>query len=191
MINLNLSKNGYELLTHFEGLRLDAYDDAHPERRLMQGNKIAGTLTIGHGHTGIDVYIGQVITPDAAQILLEKDVMWAVRDVNKYTLRSPSQQQFDAMVVLCFNIGSLAFKNSSVLREFNKNDDDRAANSFKMWHLTTINGVKTVSEGLCRRRFSEAWLYLIGSVNKNPQGWVEFYRTCVAARKNTSKKAGK
>ena len=191
-IILSLSFAGYELIKHFEGLVLTAYDDARPKYPLRSGDRVQGTLTIGYGHTGKDFKIGQTITPEYAQKLLEADVLWAINDVNRLTVRQPSQQQFDAMVVFIYNIGTPAFSKSTMLTRFNEYNDKAAAEGFKLFHKTTIAGQKEVSDGLCRRRFSEAWLYEIGTVNKNVMGWAEFYRTkkeqLAAERKKAAKK---
>ena len=55
-----------------EGLRLTAYDDA-TGLPVPGGGKCEGTLTIGYGHTGADVFPGQIITEAEAETLLAND----------------------------------------------------------------------------------------------------------------------
>ena len=45
-----------------EQTRLLPYDDARPNYVLKPGDKIIGTLTVGRGHCGPDVHIGQAWT---------------------------------------------------------------------------------------------------------------------------------
>src|SRR5690348_6497001 len=61
-----------------EALRLDAYDDK-TGRLILPGHEVLGTLTIGWGHTGSDVFPGQTITPDAAEVLFQRDLAAALR----------------------------------------------------------------------------------------------------------------
>ena len=56
-----------------ETLRLVAYDDATGEP-VPEGGVIKGTLSNGWGHTGSDVYIGQVITEAQALAWLKRDL---------------------------------------------------------------------------------------------------------------------
>ena len=59
---MKVSEKMIEQLKQFEGLRLEAYEDA------------GGTLTIGYGHTGNDISPGDRITEYWAKELLLKDV---------------------------------------------------------------------------------------------------------------------
>ena len=70
-----------------------------------------------------------------------------------------SQEQFDAMVCLTYNIGPAAFARSTVLRKHNAGDFPAAAKAFLMWNKA---GGK-VLRGLTRRREAEAALYRSGS----------------------------
>ena len=54
----------------------------------------------------------------------------AVEDAT--TTKNPSDDQFAAMVSLCFNIGSANFRGSTVLREHLAGNTTEAANAFLM-----------------------------------------------------------
>ena len=60
-------------ITEWEGEVLYAYDDANG-RKIGPGGAVAGTLTIGVGHTGPDVRPGQTITKAQADAILANDL---------------------------------------------------------------------------------------------------------------------
>jgi len=138
-------------IKEFEGLRLDAYLD------------VAGILTIGYGHTGPDVKSGMKITKAQADDLLHKDMQWAIDAVSKSVTVPTNQYQQAALTSLTFNIGAGAFKSSTLLRKLNAGDIEGAANEFGRWNKATVNGKKTVINGLTRRRESERKLFMTGS----------------------------
>lgn len=126
-----------------------------------QGNHIAyqdsgGVWTIGYGHTGT-VRRGDTITEEQALALLDKDVEWAEKAVNSslngYSL---TQNQFDALVSLTYNIGATGFKNSTVVKRIKVGDYNGAAEALTWW-----NKVKgKVNKGLVSRRAREKQLFL-------------------------------
>ena len=67
-----------DYIKRHEGLRLDAYDDA-TGKPILPGQKIEGTLTVGWGHTGSDVFAGQTITVDIAERMFQHDLTSALR----------------------------------------------------------------------------------------------------------------
>src|SRR5579885_3652802 len=67
-----------DLIRASEGLRLAAYDDATGEP-VPAGGQCKGTLTIGRGHTGPDVYAGQVCTTAEAEAWFQWDLARARR----------------------------------------------------------------------------------------------------------------
>lgn len=137
---------GYELVKEFEGLRLTAY--------LCP----AGVWTIGWGHTA-GVREGQVITQLQAEKLLDADLDWAEACVDK-AAPGANDNEFAAMVSLCFNIGAEGFRKSSVLRLFNAGDKAGAARAFRLWNKATVGGKLTELPGLTRRRLAEEQLFL-------------------------------
>lgn len=140
---------GLTLLKSFEGLRLGAYRDS------------AGIFTIGWGHTGQDVYDGRQITEDEADALLRQDIGLVEETVTaSVDTATTTENQFAAMVSLCFNIGRGNFRGSTVLRLHLLEDNKGAADAFLLWDKITINRRLTTSAGLARRRRSERTLYL-------------------------------
>lgn len=127
-----------------EGLRLDAYKDG------------GGVWTIGYGHTGKEVKAGYAIDMAAAEAYLSLDLQEAEDAVNKYVKVNLTQNQFDALVSLTYNIGATAFKNSTLLKLLNKGQYSDAAEEFPRWNKD--NG--KVVDGLSNRRLKERLLFL-------------------------------
>lgn len=72
-----------------------------------------------------------------------------------------TQDQFDAMVSLAYNIGVKAFSRSSVLRAHKEGDINAATAAFAMWNKITDPTTKklVVDRGLTIRRAAEASVY--------------------------------
>lgn len=148
---------GVDLIKQFEELRVDAYICP------------AGIPTIGYGHTGPEVKIGQSITEDQADALLAADLAKFEKGVNAMCPET-TQAQFDAMVCLAFNIGVSAFRKSSVARLHNAGDVLGAARAFGLWNkATAADGTKRELRGLTRRRAEEAAIYLSDDGKEEPQ----------------------
>ena len=139
---------GLALIKQFEGLRLDAYQD------------VAGIWTIGYGHTR-GVFPGMTMTEAAADQALADDLQGAEAVVDDATGDvATGDNQFSAMVALCFNIGSANFRASTVLRQHCAGDFPDAADAFLMWNKTHVGGVLQEVAGLTNRRTAERALYL-------------------------------
>ncbi len=111
--------------------------------------------TIGYGFTH-GVKMGDTMTREEADLRLITELT-PYEDAVYYACTSPpNQNQFDAMVLLCFNIGIGGFGKSTVLRCHNARDYQAAARAFSLWNKS---GGK-VYAGLTRRRAEEAALYL-------------------------------
>lgn len=140
---LKLAEVGFDLLRHFEGLRLKPYRDA------------AGKLTIGYGHLIRPSEAYTRITPAKAESLLLRDVAIAELLV-KESVRVPlTISQFSALVVLVYNIGGYQFGTSTLLALINQGKYDAAAEEILRWEKA--NG-KTL-RGLARRRYAEYLLF--------------------------------
>jgi len=140
---MKISAKGLALIKEAEGLELEAYRCS------------AGVLTIGYGHTGDDVDEGEKITKAEAESLLKRDLARFEKAVAEHCPEATSGQ-FSAMVCLAFNIGTAAFKKSSVARLHNAARYADAAQAFALWN----KGGGKVLPGLVKRRAKEAALYL-------------------------------
>jgi lysozyme len=146
-----INNAGLNLIASSEGCKLTAYKD------------VAGIWTIGYGHIR-GVVEGMTITQDQAMAFLREDLGQAEGAVDAATSSvATDDNQFAAMVSLCFNIGSGNFRTSSVLRLHRAGNPAAAADAFLMWDKAHVNGKLQEVEGLRRRREREKELYLAPS----------------------------
>ncbi|MEN5171484.1 lysozyme [Acinetobacter higginsii] len=145
---MKTSQVGINLITSFEDLRLDAYDDG------------VGVWTIGYGTTvypnGIRVKRGDSCTKVQAKSFFQHDLRRFEAAVNQAVKVVVNQNKFDALVSLTYNIGEQAFKDSTLLKKLNASDFMSAADQFPKWN----RGGGKVLRGLVRRRAAERALFL-------------------------------
>lgn len=139
-----LNEAGENLIKEFEGLYLNAYQDA------------VGVWTIGWGHTGSDVYPELEITLDRAEELFKADMEESERAVDGLVRVVITDNQFGALVSFTFNCGIHALEKSTLLRLLNLGKMEEAANEFPRWNRA---GGKVLA-GLTRRREAEKKLFL-------------------------------
>lgn len=151
----DINKAGLEIVKEFEGLRLTAYDDLAPKRKLKKGDKIKGTLTIGYGHTGPDVFIGLVIDAREAERLLRQDIDEAEGDVERIVTVPLNENEFSALASFAFNCGAGNLRKL-VAGRLNKGDREATARAFALFNKSKGK----VLAGLTRRRAAEAALFL-------------------------------
>lgn len=104
----NISENGLKFTAAWETFQAKAY----------KATKSEVHFTIGYGHYGPDVKSTDTITPEAALNLLKEDMAKAVRKGNELIHPIFTQAQFDAIVDLCFNVGTGVIEKDSVLGDF-------------------------------------------------------------------------
>ena len=139
-----INREGFKLLSTFEGCELTAYDDG------------GGVWTIGYGHTGDDVFPGLTISQTQAEELLRIDLEKFESFVEDAVEVQLNDNQFSALVCFCFNVGPVAFGDSTLLRLLNEGNYQGAANQFPVWNK--VNGEPWL--GLTRRRLAERSLFL-------------------------------
>lgn len=153
---MNISDNGKSLLKEYEALRLHAYKDA------------GGLLTIGYGHLlrshekehgkiwikGELVDYRDGITKEQAEDLFDQDLKPFIEVVN--AVKAPlTQNQFDALCVFSFNIGTNGFLGSGVFRAASAGQYDLVPGRLTQWNK--IKG--KISRGLINRRNKEVSLW--------------------------------
>lgn len=145
-----INRAGEKLIQEFEGCELGAYLD------------VAGIPTIGWGHTGPEVRLGQTITQDQADALFDKDTDRFEAAVEELA-PTATDNQFAALVSFAYNLGEGGLKSSTLLRLHNAGEYEKAAEQFVRWNKARVNGKLVPVRGLTRRREAEAALYRSGS----------------------------
>lgn len=143
-----LSPSGIELIAGFEGYRANAY--------LCP----AKVWTIGFGTTvypdGKRVKSGDYCTPEQAKAYKAHDLKKFEDTVSSTVKVGLTQNQFDALVSLAYNIGSNAFAGSTLVKKLNAGDYKAASDQFSVWN----KGGGKVLQGLVNRRAKEKVLFL-------------------------------
>jgi len=154
---MQMSENGQRKLADWEGFKTRAYHDA------------AGKLTIGVGHllTRSELSSGKIwiqgeavryaagLTDRQILDLLAQDLEGAENVVNEGVEVELKQNQFDALVSFCFNVGATAFKNSTLLRRLNQGGYEEVPAQLRRW----VHCSGAVVPGLVNRRENEIALW--------------------------------
>ncbi|WP_273789645.1 lysozyme [Bartonella sp. ML70XJBT] len=153
-----ISQEGLALIQQWEGLRLNAYKDA------------IGVWTIGYGHTSAAgkpfVHKGMTMTEKQAEDLLRQDLRQFENTVEQAVQVSLTDEQFAALVSFCYNVGTRAFCNSTLLKKLNNGEYEAIPTELQKW---TKAGGKRL-QGLVHRRVAEAGLWAKGAfVSSNYQ----------------------
>lgn len=115
--------------------------------------------TIGWGSTGPGIGPGTTWTQEQADAKLTSHVAEFAEHVSRAIGDAPTtQEQFDAMVSLCYNIGPTNFGKSTLVKKHKAQDYDGAAAQFAVWN----KAAGKVMKGLTNRRADEAALYRSG-----------------------------
>ena len=155
---MQMSDHGRDLLTQWEGFRSKVYDDG------------VGVATIGVGHAltpdekgagvlnidGTPVPYANGLSRDQVVALLACDLHRYEDAINDVIAVDLAQNQFDALVSFCFNIGIGGFQGSTLLKHVNNSNFDAVPGDFRMWE----NAGGQHSDGLANRRENEIKLWL-------------------------------
>jgi lysozyme len=97
--------------------------------------------------------------------LFEQDVRTAENAVERSVKVPLSQNQYDALVSLAYNIGGGSFATSTLVQELNSGNNSEAADQFLAWDKITNKrtGNREPDKGLTRRRNDERSLFLYGA----------------------------
>ena len=151
---LYLSNTGLNHIKNHEKLRLKAY-------RLGDGK-----ITIGYGHSEpkrkSKYKIGHRISVDIANMLLHTDAKTAADGVKRMFDQwkddgidiKVTQNQFDVMVSMVFNMGITAFRSSGFAYRLRRNELDKAA------ELIKVTGISDKFPGLELRRLAEYEMFI-------------------------------
>lgn len=141
------------LIMQFEGFRVRPY--------LCTADK----WTIGYGTTRYPD--GTPVAPNDKEIgqaeaieYLETAIARVDRALRPLLARTPSVQQYAALLSFAYNIGSGALVSSTLLAKFNAGDIAGASGEFLKWDKARVDGKLVCVPGLTRRRAAERQLFL-------------------------------
>ena len=139
---MQLSKTGIELLKHFEGCELKAYQDS------------VGVWTIGYGHTK-GIYEGLEITQSEAEKMLQDELPEYEGYITDKVVPMLQQHEYDALVCWVYNLGPTNLSSSTMLKKLNAGEFKEVP--FQMIRWDKAGGQPLL--GLTRRRNAEALLF--------------------------------
>lgn len=148
------SKNFFDKLIEYEGMKTKAYLDS------------ADIPTIGIGTIvypdGEKVRMGDTCTYDEALEYCRFELKRFEVDLNKLIKGVVlTQNQYDAMLLLMYNIGSAGFSSSTVLKRIKANPQDSTIKeAWLRWNKAKVDGVLKPVQGLTNRRLKEYILYI-------------------------------
>lgn len=142
---------GIQMIKDFESFRAKAYKDP------------VGVWTIGYGSiivNGVPVRPGQVITEPEAVLALQRDVQTIERALGRLIIPTLTQNQVDALVDFCYNLGVGAFTRSTLRGRINSGQPIDAS-LFTRWNKARDRetGKLVTLAGLTRRRQAEFVLF--------------------------------
>lgn len=141
---MKISDKGLDLIREYEGFSPVPYQDA------------AKYWTIGWGHLIKKDEKFDRITQEQGKELLKKDLEPVENTINYYTEVKLNQNQFDALCVFVYNIGTSAFIRSTLLKWLNDNRFNDIPQQFTRWNKASGRTLL----GLARRRVAESQLFL-------------------------------
>lgn len=149
-----LSSKATSLLKGIEKLATTPYDD----QTALDITEWVKGATIGYGHliskTEWPKYKNGISEAEAIE-LFQSDIGPFIKAVQSLVKTKIKQTEFDALVILIFNIGITAFKNSSALKLINnpsaKNTYKNLESAWKAWNKSN----KKINKGLINRRNAE------------------------------------
>lgn len=156
---MKFSANGTAMLAKFEKFVPNPYLD------------MVGVWTIGYGNTyylngkrvkSTDAHLTKEQATKLKMDIVNRDFAAAVNIMFSDVIERGrmSQNMFDALVMLAYNIGTNGLQGSSVARLLKANKKTAAADAFKLWNKGKVNGRRRVIKGLVNRRAIERELFL-------------------------------
>ncbi|WP_230657762.1 lysozyme [Psychrobacter sp. I-STPA10] len=156
---MKLSKSGSDFIKQYEKFVAHPYRDA------------VGVWTIGYGNTYYenrksvsmsDKPITEKRASELKQNIINMDFAPAVNLLfaDEIAEGKITQNMFDALVSLAYNIGTRGLAGSSVVRYIKAGDYKKAGDSFLLWNKGRVRGDLVELKGLTRRRKDERAMFL-------------------------------
>lgn len=159
IVSMTLSAKGNEKLKEYEKFVSKPYLD------------IAGVWTIGYGNTYYenrksvtknDAPITEARAAELKNNVINMDFAPAVNLIfaEQIAAGKMTQNMFDALIMLSYNIGVRGLAGSSVAKHLKAGDKAAAAEAFLPWNKIKENGRLVFSKGLANRRAKERVIFL-------------------------------
>lgn len=145
-------QKGIDLIKKFEGFSAKPYPD--PATKGVP-------YTIGYGATfypdGKKITMNDKLLTESEGVDLLKNMLKSFEQyVDSYCIDTINQNQFDALVSFCYNVGPANLKSSTLLKKVNINPNDPTIkDEFLKWNKASGKVLK----GLTTRRQAESSLY--------------------------------
>ena len=114
------------------------------------------TVCVGHTGTVQDTPVGTAYTDSECAELLREDTQVAQAAVRKHVRVPITQVQFDRLVSFTFNVGTGAFRSSTLLRKLNAGECRAAGEQFLRWNRAGGRVLKGLT--LRRQRDRDAFI---------------------------------
>lgn len=156
-MSMTVGQSGKNLFKEWEGLVTHVYLDSGGEPTIGIGH----LLTRSERTSGKIIIQGQAVsyqnglTEQQCWELLDQDLDGAEKAVNEAVTVPLSQNQFDALVSFVFNVGTGAFRGSTLLKLLNQAQYNQVPAQLRRW--VRDNG--KVVQGLVNRREKEIALW--------------------------------
>lgn len=142
----HMNDAGLDIIKKSEGLRLESY-------------QAGGRWYVGYGHS-TTAGPNMTITEQQAEQLLRQDVGTCETAVAQTIVVPMNENEFSALVSLCYNMGTGRFKTTEPVKALNQGDRQGAADGFLVHNRARVNGVLTAIPHLTHRREEERALFL-------------------------------
>lgn len=109
---------------------------------------VVGVWTVCAGHTGSDIVKGKIYTESECHALLHNDLAKVAAQIDPYIKQPIPETTRAALYSFTYNVGSGAFRQSTLLKKINAGDTVGACNELRRW---TFAGGKQW-KGLMNRR---------------------------------------
>lgn len=119
---------------------------------------VVGVWTVCYGHTGADIIKSKTYTEAECQALLNKDLRKVANQIDPLIKRPIPDNTRAALYSFAYNVGTGAFRQSTLLKKINAGDTVGACNELRRW---TYAGGKQW-KGLMNRREIERDVCLWG-----------------------------
>lgn len=119
---------------------------------------VGNVLTDCYGRTGRGVELGSKMTIEQCQEFLNHDLRETHRLIAPYVKVEVTPTTWAAMLSFAYNVGTGAFRSSTLLRKLNAGDTKGACDEMLRWSRVK----KVVVQGLVNRRKAERELCLAG-----------------------------